>query len=435
MTYDEDNGYFSDPSCQTLFLDSLKFIRLRGDDDDYHLSLGIWLRERGEYVSNPNWSATPPGNTYSLQRYLLHGDLRLGERFRFFAELASSLEYNRNGGPRAGLDKETLYVHQGFFDLGLWQSGDDGLTLRAGRHEMILGSENLVSTRDGRNIRRSFDGFRLTSLIAGWTIDAFALRPVRDNPGIFDDPPSPESSFWGVYAVSPFPILPQGNVDLYYMGIANRTVLFDGKGSGREQRQTIGIRLWGTASPWDYNNELTFQFGRFGPDDILAWAVSTETGYRIASVPLKPRLVIRAAAYSGDQTPSSGTLGTFNSLFEKGPYFSYAEVFARRNLIVVQPFAQLALGKTVSLTLNPAFFWRESTRDGLYSIAGGVLVTGQTSTARYIATQASVQLQWRVNRNVTLFTEYAHYFPGEFLRQSTQGRNINYWTGWLDLRY
>jgi hypothetical protein len=43
------------------------------------------------------------------------GDLHLGERFRFFGELASSLEAGRNGGPRAGLDEKQLYVHQGFF--------------------------------------------------------------------------------------------------------------------------------------------------------------------------------------------------------------------------------------------------------------------------------------------------------------------------------
>jgi hypothetical protein len=110
-------------------------------------------------------------------------------------------------------------------------------------------------------------------------------------------------------------------------------------------------------------------------------------------------------------------------------------LFARRNLIALQPSVELELGKAVTLTVNPAFFWRESTRDGLYSIAGTVVVPGQSSTARYIATQASVQLQWQVNRNLTLFTEYAHFFPGEFLRQSTQGRNINYWTGWLDVRY
>ena len=435
MTYDEHNRYFSNPACRTQLLDRLKFLPLRGDDDAYYLSFGIWIRERGEYVSNPNWAATPPGSIYALQRYLLHGTLQLGERFRFFGELGSSLENGRNGGPRPLLDEKQFYVHQGFFDLGLWRSGTDGLTLRAGRHEMALGSGNLVSTRDGRNIRRSFNGFRLTLLLGDWTVDAFALKPTLDNSGFFNDPPDHASSFWGVYAVSPFRILPHGHVDLYYMGLDLKTVSFDGKGSGREQRQTIGTRLWGTASPWDYNDEVTFQFGSFGPDNILAWGVSTETGYRIESIPLGPRLAIRAGAYSGDQNPSSGTLGTFNSLFERGPYFSYAELFARRNLIFLQPLAELELSKNVTLTANPAFFWRESTRDGLYSIGGAVLVSGQRSTARYVATQASVQLQWRLNRNLTLFTEYAHFFPGDFIRQSTEGRNINYWTGWLDVRY
>lgn len=36
--------------------------------------------------------------------------------------------------------------------------------LRAGRQEVAFGPENLVSTRDSRNIRRSLDGARLTWL-------------------------------------------------------------------------------------------------------------------------------------------------------------------------------------------------------------------------------------------------------------------------------
>src|SRR5260221_5023403 len=119
-----------------------------------------------------------------MQRYFLHMDLHLGERFRFFGELASSIETGRNGGPRPLLDEEQLYVHQGFFDLGLWRSGNDSLTLRAGRAEMVLGSENFVSTRDGRNIRRSLDGFRLTWLTGDWTVDPFALNPFPDYPGL-----------------------------------------------------------------------------------------------------------------------------------------------------------------------------------------------------------------------------------------------------------
>jgi Alginate export len=434
MTYDEDVRYLANPACRTGLLDSLQFIPLRGEGEDYYLSLGGWIRERGEYVSNPDWSSKPSGNTYLMQRYFLHADLHLGERFRFFGELASSLVDGRNGGPRPGLDEKQLYVHQGFFDLGLWRSGKDSLTLRAGRQEMALGSENLVSTRDGRNIRRSLNGARLTWVNGDWTVDAFALKPTRDNSGYFNDPPNHAASFWGVYAVRPFGILPKGHVDLYYMGLDNQNVPFDGKGSGREQRQTIGTRLWGTTGHWDYNNEFTFQFGSFGSYDIRAWAFSTDTYYLVDSVPLSPRFGIRAVTFSGDQNPSSRTLGTFNSIYEKGPYFSYAELFARRNLIALQPSAELKLSKTISLLANPAFYWRESTSDGLYAISGAVIVSGQKSDASYIATQASVQLRWKMNRNLTWFTEYAHFFPGEFIKQSTPGHNINYWTAWLDMR-
>ena len=435
-TYDEDVKYLADRECQTGdILAPLQYIPLKGEDESYYLSFGFWIRERADYTSNPNWSNRPSGNLYLMQRYLAHMDLHLGERFRFFGELASSVENGRNGGPRPGLDDEKLYVHQGFFDIGLLRSGSDNLTLRAGRQEIALGSENLVSTRDGRNIRNSFDGVRLTWVKRDWSVDAFALKPVLNNSGYFDDPPSHGSSFWGLYAVHPLPFLPHGSVDLYYMGLDNQSVLFDGKGAGREQRETLGTRLWGKTQHWDYNDEFAFQFGSFRSDDIRAWAVSTEHGYRIESKPLQPRFGLRALALSGDRNPSSHTVGTFNSMFEQGPYFSYAELFARRNLIALQPSAELNLTKSVSMKFNPAFFWRESTSDGLYSIGNSVIVSGLNSDARYIATQVSTQLRWRMNRNLTWFTEFGHFSPGEFLKQATPGRNLNYWTAWLDIRY
>jgi hypothetical protein len=325
MTYDEDVQYLANAECRTRFLDSIQFIPLSAEDENRYLSFGFWIRERGEYVSNPNWSDTPPGNAYLMERYFLHADLHLGEHLRFFGELASSLVNGRNGGARPGVDEEKIYVHQGFVDLGLRNSGHDNLTLRAGRQEAALGSENLVSTRDGRNIRRSLDGARLTWVKGNWTVDLLALRPVLDNMGDFDDPPNHAESFWAAYAVHPLRFLPQGNIDLYYMGLDNKSVAFDGKGTGREQRETIGARLWGTTEHWDYNDEFSFQFGSFRSDAIRAWAFSTEHGYRIDSFPLKPRFGLRALALSGDENPSSRTLGTFNSLYEKGPYFTYGD--------------------------------------------------------------------------------------------------------------
>ena len=197
MTYDEDDGYFSSPDCRTKLLDRLKFIPLRGDNESYYLSFGAFIRDRGEYFSNQDWGSGPAGNAYLMQRYFVDTDLHLGERFRFFGELSSSLETGRNGGPRPGLDEEQLYVHQGFFDLGLRRSGKDGLTLRAGRQEVAFGSGSLVSTRDGRNIRLSLDGLRLTWLSGVWTVDAFALRPVLDNAGKFDNPPNHTAGLLG----------------------------------------------------------------------------------------------------------------------------------------------------------------------------------------------------------------------------------------------
>ena len=434
-TYDEQVQYLATPDCRTGLLDSIQFIPLSRENENYYLSLGFWIRERGEYVSNPNWSDKPAGNAYLMQRYFLHTDLHLGERFRFFGELASSLVNGRNGGPRPSLDEEKMYIHQGFFDLGLWKSGRDSLTLRAGRQEMAFGSQNLVSTRDGRNIRRSLDGARLTWVKGDWTVDLLAARPTLEDSDYFDNPPNHSQSFWAAYTVHPFRFLPHGNIDLYYMGLDNKSVAFDGKGAGREQRETIGTRLWGTTEHWDYNHEFTFQWGWFRSGDIRAWAVSTEHGYRLEQAPLSPRFGLRAVAFSGDQNPSSRNVGTFNSIYEKGPYFSYAELFARRNLVALQPSADLQLTKTVSLKFNPAFFWRESTSDGLYSVGNAVIVPGSKSNARFIATQASAQLQWRTTRNLTWFTEYGHFFAGDFLKQSTPGKSINYWTGWLDIRF
>jgi hypothetical protein len=435
MTFDEDDLYLANPKCRTEALDRLKYVPLRSENEDYYLSFGVWIRERGEFFSNPNWGNGPPGNAYPMQRYYLHTDFHLGDRLRFFGELGTSVETGRNGGPRPGLDTEKLYVHQGFFDIGLAKWGKNSVALRAGQQEMSFGSHYLISPRDGRNIRRSFTGVRLTSLVGDWTVDAFAVRRTLDNPGYFDNPPEHKSSFWGVYAVRPFQLLPRGNIDLYYLGLDDKQIVVDARGAGREQRETAGARLWGKTPRWDYDNELTFQWGSFQSDNIRAWAVTTEVGYRFDSILFHPRFGVRENAFSGNQNPSSHTIGTFNSLYQTGPYFSYAELFGNRNLVAVQPSVELNLSKTVSLTPNVAVYWRESPRDALYSASGGLVVSGQGSRARYVGSHASVQLQWKINRHTTAFTEYLHFFPGDFLKQSTAGRNINYLTEWLDFRF
>ena len=90
---------------------------------------------------------------------------------------------------------------------------------------------------------------------------------------MFDDRLDDAQALWGVYAVGRSSAwLPFGAaLDLYYLGYQDEAARFD-QGTAQETRHTVGLRLWGERSGWDWNWELMYQFGRFGRGDIRAWA-------------------------------------------------------------------------------------------------------------------------------------------------------------------
>src|SRR5712691_62492 len=186
--YDDDFSYLRDSACANDVWDPLKFISL-DQDKDWYLSLGGEVRERYERFHNPLWGEQPqsPGG-FLLQRYLLFGDLHLGENVRIFSELMSDWENARVGEPRPMIDQDQLDFTQFFVDLTLHPFGSDtSLTLRVGRQWLIYGSQRLISNRYGPNVPLPFDGARAILNAAPWRVDAFATKPVETNPGVFDD--------------------------------------------------------------------------------------------------------------------------------------------------------------------------------------------------------------------------------------------------------
>src|SRR5262249_23501309 len=135
LRYEEDYTYLRDPARRTDFWDPIKYIPL-GDRGDVYLSLGGEGRERYEFYNNFRWDPNSPDtHGYFLQRYLLPADLHVGESLRVFAQLQSSLEDWREGGPRPS-DEDRADVHQLFADLRLWSGqSTDSATLRLGRQE------------------------------------------------------------------------------------------------------------------------------------------------------------------------------------------------------------------------------------------------------------------------------------------------------------
>ena len=429
---DEDYLYLSNPNCRTDALDILKYIRL-GSTPEWFASIGGEVRENAEYFSHPRWGQQPQGSPYALQRFMIHADMHFGQRWRVFAQLKSGLENNREGGARP-FDEDKLDFHQGFLDVTLFSNLRGHITLRTGRQELAFGSRRYVSAREGPNVRQSFDGVRLVLCSARGSVSLLATKPVHTNLGFFDDSPDHRQTLWGAYATAPIHSVSGANVDLYYLGLDRKQAHFQ-QGTGREQRHSIGGRLWGHRRAWDEDLEATYQWGTFSAGGIHAWAIASETGYSLPSKPLKPRVAMEGNFESGDRSFRDTCLQTFNPLFPRGLYHQLVDLNGHVNSVELNPILRLHPANSLTLTTDWDFFWRESAGDGLYNVGGFFIRSGKRSNARYIGSQPSLVAEWRLQRHVTAVVIYTHFAPGPFLKQTGPSRTVNYGSIWLDYKF
>src|SRR6266478_6169286 len=178
---DEDWSFLRDPRLRHDTWDKIKYIRLRKKSDDWYLTIGGEAREVWEQIGNNNWGQQPFMNGYLNQRCMLSLDLHLGKRVRTFFEFKSGLNSSRQGGPRP-IDEKKLDLEAAFLELSTSKT-KNWIALRVGRQELNYGSGRLISVREGPNVRQSFDGAKIKSLVGSWNIDAFAVRPDLDKPG------------------------------------------------------------------------------------------------------------------------------------------------------------------------------------------------------------------------------------------------------------
>jgi len=432
---DDDWSFLADPAQQQEFWDPIKYIRLRADRNDWFLSIGGEARQVWEQIGNDNWGEQPFMNGYFNQRYMLYFDVHYGKHVRTFVELKSGLNSFRTGGPRP-IDEKKLDFQVGFLELGT-SEGENSFRLRIGRQELEYGSGRLIDVREGPNVRLSFDGFKAKCKIGSWQVDGFAVRPDLDNPGFFDNAPNHAVGFWGVYATHTLPH--KTSLDLYYLGLSRKQATFQ-RGTAQELRHSLGARISrpvATERPgWDFDYEGLWQFGSFGSADIRAWTFATDTGYRIPTVPLKPRFSVKADISSGDD-PNSNTLGTFNPLFPKGNYFGVLATTGPGpiNFIDVHPHVETALPHAVTVSVDWIFQWRESLDDGVYAVPGFLIRAADGSRARFVGHRPGTEIRWQANRHLWFQADYGIFYAGRFLKETQPGRNLNYWALWAGYKF
>jgi len=187
-------SFLAESSKRTNLFDPVKYIPL-GDNPQMYLSLGFEYRFQYEDYGNWMFGAGPQDHDgYTLNRVMPHFDFHAGSDFRLFSEFEFDYEDGRNGGPRPQIDEDRGDVHQAFLEIGSRVSSAHGVSLRAGRQEVVLGSGRLFDNNEGPNVKLSFDGLRLIAESAHARLDLFAVKPVENNPGFFDDVPNPRKA-------------------------------------------------------------------------------------------------------------------------------------------------------------------------------------------------------------------------------------------------
>jgi hypothetical protein len=423
---DEDWSFLKDRSKRADFWDPLKYISLGGEDRFLTLSGEIRFRPEGFRIRGVgDIPSTRDG--YFLQRYLFGANFHLGQRFRFYTELQSGLISGKLNSPRP-TDKNSLDLHQAFFEWREKLRRDRLFSLKVGRQELTIGSSRLISASPGLNVKRSFDGAVVSVKGNVWRWDAGFARLVALSAGVFDDRPDHEQTFWGIAATRKSPrLIKQGQLGFYYLGLDRARTLY-AQGIGRDQRHTVGVKWSGSGSRVDLNYDAIFQWGSFSSAPVQAWAFSTETGYRISKTHWKPRFSVRADFASGDKDPADPKLQSFNPLFPGNSYAGAVGLFGPTNLTDLTPALTMRPHNKVVLIIECPSYWRTSLQDGVYSTDLRLLARPSVGQGRYIGTNPGIAPIWQVTRHIMLQGAVTRFLSGGFLQKTFVANGFGFYS-------
>ena len=418
IRYDEDWSILADPASRTgRWTERFKYIDL---DGGAYLTTGLELRIRNEnYRANLWGDADAPDDGYVWLRALPYADLHVGRVRAFVQPIAA---YAIGVAPSAGpVDQTRADLLQGFVDIRLagaetGPANGLGITIRAGRQMLPLGTERLVGTRYGPNVPLAFDGLRGLVSIGDARISLLAVRPVQPGPASLDDRRSPTKSLWGAYATF-------RGIDVYYLGYRNSAARF-GPRAGSELRHSIGARSFGQSGRWHWNAEGVVQFGRFAGGPIAAWTLGTEVRRRFPDAVLAPAFVLRFNIVSGDADPGDYRLGTFNALFPKGQYFGELSPVGPVNIVNVNPRVTMALTGTVTASLGATAYWRYSRTDGIYDVPGNLIRPPGVAGSRFIGKQVEATLAWQATPEIELSGSISAFSPGAYIAETGPAETI-----------
>lgn len=391
-----------------------------GDPEGWRMDLGGEFRLRWESRSNGTFGLDPrTQNAQQNYRWMLHANVKYEQWFRLFAQGIFAHAEDQDG-PFEPTQENHGDVQQLFFDLRVL-GPEVPLTLRVGRQEFSYGVQRLVGPLDWVSTRRRFDAVKLLYSEQTWNVEAFYAKPVvvkRKSADNWNE----QYDFYGLY--STYKGWANPVLDLYFFGVdrTEDTVNPNGR-SGDQSVYTLGSRLFGRVGPWDYDAELTGQWGHWAGDTVQAWGWAIDGGYTFEEAPWKPRFGSGVDWTSGDEEPRDGKVGTFNQLF---PFdhvcVGFLDFIGRQNL--TRTYAGLEVFPVPQLKASAVFhvYWLNADRDALYNAGGvSVLRDPRSRSGAQFGQEIDLWLEYTLSEHASFSFGYSHLWDDGFVHSLVPG--------------
>jgi len=412
------------PNDKKTVLDKLHYIPLAHHS---YLSVGFGFWPRHDIWSKPSFGLRDVSNDrLNAFSFMVHGDLHLFDnRVRAFVELQDSRAYNKRLVTAS--DGSGYEVEMAFVDIGLDKDGVQHSYLRLGRQNLRFGIDAFFTQLySGLNIRKVYDGARATYVLptTHTTISAFAVRPVLNQFGSWNDSSAHQADFYGVYVTQPW-FAKAFSEDFYALNMKRRNHSIAGY-KGDESRNTWGTRLFGHPGAFDYTMDAAFQTGHVGSRDINAWGVFGKFGYTFDDAWLKPRAGARIVLASGNRNQTQGAVGTFDAMQPaNGPMFGYGGFLTWQNMVAFGPEFSTPATRRLSVDAYVLPVWKQSRSDFIYRSGGFTLPGTNEVPSRYEGTTLVTNWQWNVSKYVTLIAQYQYFKAGAAIHEA-KGKSGQY---------
>ena len=202
-------------------------------------------------------------------------------------------------------------LHQGYIEVGELPYLDG--SLKVGRQEMAFAEQRLIGSVNWAQQGRSFDGIRLSTAVAGHTLDIFGMKLAENTAST----QTGDANLLGAY--STVRMGAKGNLDLFWL-------YNEAFAAGSTKQSTVGFEWVNIYDRIYVRLEGSYQFGERDGSDVSAYMFGARFGTSVVEEGLGVTLLYDYL--SGDPDPSGGDAKVFSTLFATNhAFYGAADLF------------------------------------------------------------------------------------------------------------